>query len=341
MLRGFSAPARLEPMQESWELERLLAHDDDPFNRWQAAQNLALRSVFARVSALRGEGEEPDEHRYVNALDRFLASGLDDPAFTALTLTLPSETDLAREWGENVDPDLLFEARAGLRKMLGCALRPVLEQVYATNADDARYSPNAASAGKRALRNAALDLVAAGDAAIGTNLAQVQFEKAGNMTDRLAAMSTLALIGGDARELAFARFYDEFAGDALVIDKWFALQACIPEEATTRRVHALMAHRDFSLANPNRVRALIGAFANGNLTRFHAPDGTGYDILIDVVLELDLRNPQIAARLLSSLRSWRTLEAGRRTLAETALKRVLAAPRLSRDLNDIATRALA
>ena len=340
LLRGFSAPTRLEPVPESWELECLLAHDDDPFNRWQAAQSLALRSIFARVSALSGEGEEPDDHRYVNALHRFLASDLNDPAFTALTLTLPSETDLAREWGENVDPDHLFEARAGLRKMLGRTLRPMLERVYATNANEACYSPDSASAGMRALRNTALDLVAAGDTAFGTSLAQTQFEKAENMTDRLAAMSTLALIGGDARERAFARFYDEFAGDALVVDKWFTLQACIPEVATTRRVHALMAHREFSLANPNRVRALIGAFANGNLTRFHAPDGSGYDILIDVVLELDLRNPQIAARLLSSLRSWRTLESGRRALAETALKRVLASPSLSRDLNDIATRAL-
>ena len=110
----------------------------------------------------------------------------------------------------------------------------------------------------RALRNTALDLVAAGDTAFGASLAQTQFEKAENMTDRLAAMSTLALIGGDARERAFARFYDEFAGDALVVDKWFTLQACIPEVATTRRVHALMAHREFSLADPNRVRALIG-----------------------------------------------------------------------------------
>ena len=126
-----------------------------------------------------------------------------------------------------------------------------------------------------------------------------------------------------------------------MVDKWFSLQACIPEEATTARVRALMAHRDFSLANPNRARALIGAFAAGNLTRFHAPDGSGYDIVTNVVLELDARNPQIAARLLSSLRSWRTLEPGRRALAEAALKRVLASPQLSRDVNDIATRALA
>jgi len=199
-----------------------------------------------------------------------------------------------------------------------------------------------ASAGRRALRNAALDLIAAGDASRGTSLARAQFETAGNMTDRLAALATLALLGGEAREKAFAQFYEEFAGDALVIDKWFSLQASIPEEATTQRVRALMRHRDFSLANPNRARALIGSFATANPTRFHAPDGSGYDILIKVVLELDPKNPQVAARLLSSLRSWRTLEPVRRALAEAALKRVLtAAQDLSPDVNDIATRALA
>ena len=290
---------------------------------------------------MRAEAAAPDDSSFAAALRRLLAKGADDPAFTALALTLPGETDLAREMGENVDPDILFKARAGLRRALGEALKPALEQCHASSADVGRYSPDAASAGRRALRNASLDLIAAGDAPLGTSLAQAQFETAGNMTDRLAALSTLALIGGDAREQAFERFYQDFAGDALVVDKWFSLQACIPEEATTKRVLALMTHRDFSLANPNRARALIGAFASGNPTRFHAPDGSGYDILTNVVLDLDPRNPQVAARLLSSLRSWRTLEPGRRALAEAALKRVLAAPNLSRDVNDIATRALA
>jgi len=342
LLRGFSAPARLEPAQESAELERLLAHDDDPFNRWQAAQSLALRSIFARVAVLREGGPEPDDSSFASALRRLLAKGVDDPAFAALALTMPSETDLAREMGENVDPDILFRARAGLRRALGAALRPALEEIYVSGADSAHYSPDAASAGRRALRNAALDLIAAGDALRGTSLAQAQFETAGNMTDRLAALTTLALLGGEPREKAFAQFYEDFAGDALVIDKWFSLQAAIPEEATTGRVRALMAHRDFSLANPNRARALIGSFATANPTRFHAPDGSGYDILTNVVLELDPKNPQIAARLMSSLRSWRTLEPVRRALAEAALKRVLtAAQDLSPDVNDIATRALA
>ena len=160
------------------------------------------------------------------------------------------------------------------------------------------------------------------------------------MTDRLAALGTLALIGGSAREESFARFYDEFADDSLVIDKWFALQATIPEPATTRRVLDLMAHKDFSLSNPNRARALLGAFAAGNPTRFHAQDGSGYALLVDAVIEIDPKNAQLAARLLTSLRAWRTLEPVRRGLAEQALRKVAAVPTLSSDTNDIATRAL-
>jgi aminopeptidase N len=161
------------------------------------------------------------------------------------------------------------------------------------------------------------------------------------MTDRLAALAALALIGGDAREEAFAQFYARFPGDQLVIDKWFALQATIPEPATTERVIKLMSHPEFSLSNPNRVRSLIGAFANGNPTRFHALDGSGYDLLTRIVLELDPRNPQVAARLLSALRAWRTLEPRRRLLVEARLRHVLEHKSLSADTRDIATRALA
>ncbi|MEF3366697.1 aminopeptidase N [Methylocystis sp. 9N] len=337
LLRGFSAPVRLEPAPASEDLERLLAHDDDPFNRWQAAQSLALRAIFARVN---GDGAASDARGLTDALRLLLAKAEGDPAFAAQALSLPSEIDLAREKGSDVDPDVLFAARQSLRAEIGRALGEALETIHARFADPGAYAPDAASAGRRALRNVALDLIAAGDADKGRALAQAQFETAGNMTDRLAALATLAHLGGAAREDAFARFYAQYAGDALVIDKWFSLQATIPEEATTRRVQELMTHPEFSMSNPNRVRALISAFANANLTRFHALDGSGYDLLTRVVLELDPKNPQLSARLLSSLRSWRTLEARRRELVETRLKHILAAENLSADLRDIATRAL-
>lgn len=340
-LRGFSAPVRLEPAPESADLEKLLACDDDPFNRWQAAQSLALRAIFARVDAARAGAPLPSAPGYVAALRTVLSGADADPAFAAQALSLPSETDLAREAGSNVDPDELFAARYGLREEIGRALASGAEAIYARLSEAGPYSPDAASAGRRSLKAVALDLVAAGDPAKGSALAESQFAAAGNMTDRLSALALLAFLGGDAREKAFAAFYAQFEGDALVIDKWFALQATIPEPATTQRVIKLMSHPDFSLTNPNRVRSLIGVFANANLTRFHALDGSGYDLLTKIILELDPKNPQVAARLLSSLRSWRTMEPRRRALIETRLRQIVAQEGLSADTKDIATRALA
>ncbi len=334
LLRGFSAPARLEPAPSEADLLQLLAHDDDPFNRWQASQSLALRSIFARV-----RGEATKDGAFAEALARLISQS-NDPAFTALALTFPSEADLAREQGENVDPDALHAARRAMRQALGQALREPLTATFQRRTEEGAYTPDAASAGRRALRNVALDLLAAGDAPLGAQLAKTHFDAAGNMTDRLAALATLALIGGSVREQSFARFYEQFADDSLVIDKWFSLQATIPEPETTRRVLDLMAHKDFSLSNPNRARALLGAFAAGNPTRFHAQDGSGYALFVDAVIAIDPGNPQLAARLLTSLRAWRTLEPVRRDLAEQALRKVAAVPTLSPDTSDIATRAL-
>ena len=340
LLRGFSAPARLEPSPSNADLTHLLAHDDDPFNRWQAAQNLALRAIFARVDAIRAGAPAPEAPGFFDALRRLLKEAERDPAFVALALSLPTEIDLAREAGDNVDPDILFEARTGLRREIGLALAPEAMALYDSLAENGPYRPDAAGAGRRALRATLLDLIAASDATHGGALAMRQFSGAGNMTDRLSALAALALLGGPAREDALARFHAQFAGDSLVLDKWFALQATIPEASVIHRIAALMTHPDFSLANPNRVRALLGTFANGNLTRFHALDGSGYDLLTRAVLELDGKNPQVAARLLSAWRSWRTLEPRRRTLIEARLRQILGQERLSADVKDIATRAL-
>jgi len=341
LLRGFSAPVRLEPEQEPEDLERLLAFDDDPFNRWQAAQSLALRSILQRIAAAREGRAAPNERAFIGALRRLIDTGEADPAFAALALAPPSEIDVAREIGCDVDPDAIFAARTELRRAIGSGLSDALRDLYARLSDARPYSPDAAGAGRRALRNAALDLIAAGDPAEGAGLASRQFEDATNMTDRLAALSTLSLIKGDAREAAFAKFYTRYADDSLVVDKWFTLQSIIPEPETTQRVAGLMRHKDFSYGNPNRVRAVVGVFANANPTRFHALDGSGYDLLGDTVLELDSKNPQLAARLLSAMRSWRSMEERRRAIAEKTLRRILEKTGLSRDVADIATRALA
>ena len=337
LLRGFSAPVRLAPPQSAEDLGRLLAHDSDSFNRWQAAQSLALRSIFARIA--RG-GEGADDAAFFDSLKRLVEAGEGDPSLVAQALSLPSEIDIAREIGKDVDPDVIFSARSELKRDLGRHLSASLAEAHVRLAPQEGFSPDAASAGRRAMRNVALDLLAAGDPAQGGSLAERQFSEAANMTDRLAALATLSHLPGEARETAFAAFYDRYKGDHLVLDKWFALQATIPERETTARIARLMEHEDFSFANPNRVRAVVGSFANGNPTRFHALDGSGYALLERVVLELDLKNPQLAARLLSALRSWRSLEERRRGIAEATLRSILATPDLSADVSDIATRAL-
>jgi aminopeptidase N len=203
------------------------------------------------------------------------------------------------------------------------------------------YSPDAKSAGRRALRNVALDLLAANGSMSGIARASEQYDAADNMTDRMAALATLSLHDTPNRNRAIADYYTRHASDALVVDKWFSLQATIPEPNTLDSVRNLTGHPAFSMANPNRVRALIGAFAGGNTTQFNRIDGAGYDFVADTVLALDQKNPQLAARLATSFRTWRTLEKGRRAKAEAALSRVKAASNLSRDLADIVERALA
>ena len=338
--RGFSAPIKLVTDLDADDLAFLAAHDSDPFNRWQALQTIAMRLLIDNVAALRA-GKQP---RVDNNLITALAATLDDttlePAFIALALALPGEGDIAREIGHDIDPDAIFRARKALRASVGDQLGTTLAGIYDRMAVAGPYSPDAASAGRRSLRNIALDLLAATGQPDAIACAALQYDAADNMTDRMAALSTLTLHAGPARERALADFYTHYAADALVIDKWFSLQAMSPQPGTLEQVRALISHPAFSMSNPNRVRALIGAFAQGNATQFNRADGAGYDFVADSVLALDPKNPQVSARMATAFRSWRMLESGRRAKAEAALKRIKAAPNLSRDLSDIVERAL-
>jgi aminopeptidase N len=341
LLRGFSAPVRLEADISVADLVTLVAHDDDSFNRWQASQTLAIHILIASTRAIRG-GEPPAfEPAFVDALRQILDDDARDHAFMAQALSLPGESDLAREIGSDVDPDAIHQAREALRTDLGLVLGEKLRDTYNALTENGPYTPDASAAGRRALRNVALDLFAAGDKLRGTEYALAQFENATNMTDTIAALGVLARLPGNARDQALARFYDSYNTDALVVDKWFALQAMQPDVEAIAKVRELMTHPAFSLKNPNRVRSLIGSFANGNPTRFNAADGSGFDFVVDVVLELDRVNAQVAARLLSAFKSWRSLESGRRALARTALERVVSTTALSPDVADIAIRSLA
>jgi aminopeptidase N len=340
LLRGFSAPVRLEIDATEDDLLVLFRHDSDPFNRWQAAQTLAMRTLVRATETIRERGSPTFDRRLAEALAALLER-TNDHAFAAQVMSLPSDADLAREIGRDIDPDAILAARKGLRAFVGREIGGSLRQVYDALASTAAYSPDAASAGRRSLRNAVLDLFSAGDPAAGAALANAQYEAADNMTDQFAALGVLSQIPGEAREAALARFAETFADNPLVLDKWLSLQAAIPEDGTLARVRALMQHPAFSLSNPNRTRSLIGSFAMANMSQFHRADGAGYAFLADIVLTLDTSNPQVAARLLGAFRTWRSLETGRRAKAEEALRRVAARATLSPDVSDIVQRSLA
>jgi len=339
--RGFSAPIKLSANLCVDDLRFLAAHDADPFNRWQALQTLATRLLVDNTAAKRANGAARQDPGLLAALGAVLADGTLEPAFVALALTLPGEADIAREIARDVDPDAVFAARRGLQAAVGEHLAETLLHHYRRLSDSGPYAPDAVSAGRRTLRNTCLDLLAATQRADAILLAARQYQAANNMTDRMAALSTLSLCDVPERTAALDDFYARYADDALIVDKWLTLQATIPEPATLDRVKALTKHPAFSFANPNRVRALIHAFALANQKEFNRADGAGYDFIVDTVLALDPKNPQVAARLLSALKSWRVLEPGRRARAEAALRRVAAAPSLSPDVSDIAQRALA
>jgi aminopeptidase N len=339
--RGFSAPIKLTVNNSHNDLLLLAARDSDPFNRWQALQTLATELLIDNTAAhRRGQSlREPSE--FIGALRQILSTPSLEPAFTAFTLTVPSETDIAREIGRDIDPDAIFAARTALRHAIGKALASDLSSLYADLTTHEPYSPDAASAGKRSLRNICLDLLTAGGDPTAIAMAAKQYDGADNMTDRLAALTTLSQYNVPERQTAFDDFYSRFETDPLVIDKWFAIQAAIPEAETLARVQKLLAHTAFSIANPNRVRSLVGTFVQSNQTQFNRADGAGYEFLADIVQTLDPKNPQVSARLMTAFRTWRALEAGRRTLAERALLRVSKTAGLSRDVADIAERSLA
>ena len=339
--RGFSAPIKLIANLSADDLRFLAAHDADAFNRWQALQTLATRLLLDNVASLRAAKPARQDGGLLHALGAILDDGTLEPAFIALALTLPGESDLAREIGRDVDPDAIFAARSGLRAVVGEHLAGSLFDHYRRLSESRPYSPDAASAGRRALRNICLDLLVATRRPDAVSLAARQYQAADNMTDRMAALSTLSLCDVPERAATLDDFYARYADDPLIVDKWFTLQATIPEPATLDRVKALTGHRAFSFANPNRVRALIHAFALANQREFNRADGAGYDFVADTVLALDRKNPQLAAKLLAAMKSWRVLEPGRRAMAEKALQQVAAAPSRSPDVADIVQRALA
>ena len=337
LLRGFSAPVKLSLEQGREDLALRMAHDSDAFNRWDAGQTLARRMLLELAERrARGEALELDP-LFSAAFGRILADESLDGSMKALALALPSEQVLGQEQTPT-DPDALHDAREFARIELAREHRHELLLCYRTQ-QDRRYSPDRAAIDRRRLKNAVLRYLAA-PGGEGVELAAEQFAAADNMSDAQAALAVLVEHPGAERERALANFYDRWRGDPLVIDKWFGLQAASAAPDTVERVLELSSHPDFTLRNPNRVRALAGVFAHSNQLHFHAAGGEGYRFVADQVVALDPLNPQVAARLVSAFNSWRRFDADRRGKIEAELDRISRSRGLSKDVGEIVGRAL-
>jgi aminopeptidase N len=317
-----------------------MANDSDLFNRWQAAQDYAIRILVASTKAIREGKRTAAPTAFARALGVTLANDDLEPAYRAQMLMLPGESDIARIIARNVEPTAIHRARRALRRQLGTLLGESLVDVYRDYAQSGPYSPDAKSAGKRALRNAALGLLTARGKQEDIKRTAQHFRTASNATDEITALALLTDSRTPERQAALDAFYERWKEDHIVIDHWFQLQALSSLPNTLATVQRLMSHPLFSLRNPNKVRSLIGAFAAFNGVNFNRPDGKGYAFVADQVLAIDAFNPQVAARMLGAFRSWRTLEPERRKLARSALQRVKKAPKLSRDSGEIVSKML-
>ncbi len=335
--RGFGAPVRLKIDLPEEDRAFLMGYDTDRFNRWEAGQQYATDLLLRAVR--NGTRSGPIAPDFVEALRRTIEDAVEDRAFAAQMLTLPSE-DYIGEQMEIIDVEAIHTAREKLRREIATNYKEELLTLYRDNRSNEPFSPDAASAGRRALKNAALSYLALIEEPGMRALVKEQYFEADNMTDRMAALAALNDIAAPDRQEALDDFYRKFQSDTLVVDKWFALQATSSLPQTLERVKELLDHEAFSIRNPNKVRALVGAFASGNPLRFHAQDGSGYAFLADRVIELDKLNPQTAARLLGPLGRWRRFDKARQEKMQAALRRVLAEPKLSRDVYEIASKSL-
>ena len=331
--RGFSAPIIADVARGPGELAWLAAHDDDSFARYEALQALMLETLVARVS---GQAHSSDD--VVGAVGNILARWGDDPAFAAEICSLPSEAFIGDQMLV-VDPDAIRRERRALQRTIGAMHIDHWRSIHTATQTDAAELSSAAK-GKRKLRSLALMMLWASDADDAAAIAFAQFEGARGMTDRQAALGVLAHGDSAEREVALSAFYDRYADNALVLDKWFTTQAFSLRTDTIDVVARLAQHPDFSLANPNRVRSLYGAFA-ANQASFHEASGRGYALLADLIIALDPKNPQTAARMIPPLGRWKRYDEARAGLMRAAMERVLATPNLSRDTTEQASKSLA
>ena len=330
--RGFSAPVIIEAVRAPNELELLAQHDSDSFSRFEAMQELMLRVLIAGT-----RGEPVDHAPLIRAGGNTLQSNALDAAFKAEVILPPSESIIGDRM-DRVDPDAIHQAREQLRATIGAELRDELLRARSTM--PAGDDLTSAAKGARRLRSVALGLLAASDPREGASLSKAQFDAADNMTDRQGALAILASLDDPERQVALDAFYDRFQDDALVVDKWFALQASAQRPQTIDEVERLAVHPAFTIANPNRLRSLAGTFA-ANQWAFHDASGRGYRFVADMILTADQLNPSVAARLVPPFGRWKRFDDHRAALMRAELERIVATPGLSKDVYEQASKSLA
>ena len=341
ILRDFSAPVILKHGYSDAELVHLFSHDSDPVNRWEAGQRLAMSRLLKLTGQVAGAGVDrlDLDDTFIDAMRKILVDDTLDPSFREQALLLPTESMIADQL-DVVDPLAIHLARQFVRADIGARLRTELLAQYDANQTPGEYSPDAGSIGKRALKNLALAYLNAAPDEASLALAQKQFDGATNMTDRVAALSALVHARAPAAADALQRFYDEFQGEALVVDKWFAMQAAAPT-TDVNRVRELMTHKAFTLRNPNRARSLVSTFCAGNAVGFHVPDGSGYAFWAEQVIALDALNPQVASRLARAMDRWRRYTPDLQAHMKRALQQVAGQAKLSNDVREVVSKALA
>jgi aminopeptidase N len=339
LLRGFSAPVKLDVERSNKELAFLLAHDPDPFNRWDAGQTLAINTLLELVGRLQNGAQLTLDDQFVEAFRATLEHTSLDPALITQALTLPSESYLADQC-ETVDVDAIYQAREFVRNTLADRLQESFARIYRLYDHQEVYRFDADHMAQRSLKNLCLGYLTEVDNPQARQRCLDQLQHANNMTDTLAALSALAQHPWPEREQQLHHFYTTWQRDPQVVDKWFGIQAGSRLPDTLERVKKLLHHPAFRLTNPNKVRALIGRFCMGNPVRFHAANGEGYHFLADQVIELDGINPQMAARLVSALSRWKRFDTNRQALMQTQLNRIVERPKVSRDVFEIVSKSL-
>jgi len=341
LLRGFSSPVNLEYPYSRDQLAFLMAHDRDDFNRWDAGQKLAMDLILELIAGFQAGEKLVLDDALVLAYSGVLDDAESDPAFVAEALSLPGEAYIADQM-DVVDVDAIHEVRVFLQKALAGTLKERFLKLWKRlSGNQGAFSLDEGSMRKRRLKNLCLSyLVYLEEDSFITGAAQ-QFEDATNMTDSMGALFALNHCQHEARKQCLDSFHDRWQQDSLVMDKWFSLQAMSQRSDTLERVQQLMGHPLFSLRNPNKVRALIGAFAQANPTGFHRRDGAGYRFLAERVIELDTMNPQVAARLVKAFGRWRRYDTDRQDMMQQELQRIMAHEGLSQDVYEIVAKSLA